>query len=386
MLKLFNLTRNVGSNVLRSSIRDDQQKSRLIPPNRFLFWFNEIPGKFSPPPSHSRRLLELEGNAGLGVAPYVEFSQHHEDRQRFELSYLRAVHYGALLAVGYTILHNKLLANIVREACQAYCPVRSVKLQKSVWAQPLNSTAALSARTDCQALKLSQSKEVNSDELTTSDYSSSKSDYETPTELTLEEEEILKLGEIPDNIELLSKAIRNIKRGNPAGMVELEQMATAGCPISLFYLGQVYEHGILTKANKTKARELYCKAVEGGSSEAKYNLGLFYLHGEAGQELSEKERRSRGLRLLQEAAGEGVPEAMEAMGVKRSQRTEAADVSNDELEDLVRMGMALEENVLSDEEDKFIALDLYRVAGDLGHRPAQIRMNKLSQSLKTGSS
>jgi len=395
MLKVFSFARNVGSNVLRNSIRDDQQKSRLVPPNKFLFWFNEIPGKFSPPPHIRGGFLELEGNGGAaferGVAPYVEFSQHNEDRHNFELgslSYLRALHYGALLAVGYTVLHNKLLANIVREACEAYCPVRSVKRQKSALAQPLSSTAITNTKNDCQLLKLTDHREANTEELTTSDYSSTKSDFETQPEFTLEEEEILKLGGIPVELELLSQALRNVQRGNPDGMIKLQQIASSGCPVGLFYLGQVYEHGIKTTTNKAKARELYEEAAVRGSAEAKYNLGLFYLRGEAGQELAKGERRAQGLRLVREAASEGVAEAVQALAVEKSPGTEAeaVNVNKDDLDALVKMGMMLEQNVLSDKEDKFIALDFYRVAGELGHKSAKIRMRKLSQSLQSGHS
>ena len=45
------------------------------------------------------------------------------------------------------------------------------------------------------------------------------------------------------------------------------------------------------------------------------------------------------------------------------------------------MGMIFEKHVLNDTEDKFIALDLYRVASQQGHKTAEMRMNKLAQSL-----
>ena len=66
MLRIFNLTRNVGSNLSRSTIRGEQQKSRLIPPNQFLLWFNEVPGKFSSVPRAlaTRGFLSLEEGAG----------------------------------------------------------------------------------------------------------------------------------------------------------------------------------------------------------------------------------------------------------------------------------------------------------------------------------
>ena len=48
------------------------------------------------------------------------------------------------------------------------------------------------------------------------------------------------------------------------------------------------------------------------------------------------------------------------------------------------MGLILEENVLNETEDKFIALDLYRVASQHGHEAAQIRMDKLARSLQSG--
>ena len=396
MLRIFNLTRNVGSNLFRSTIREEQQKSRLIPPNQFLLWFNEVPGRFSPAPQPlvHRGFLSLEGGAGCeteaGLAPYQEFSQHNEeDKQKFELrslTYLRAVHYGALLAVGYTILHDKLLAKIVQEnslslgtLLQASCPVLSIKLQKTVLAQPPGSTPLRDSNDKYQVTRNRNEKgEVNED-LSTSDYSSTKSDFETCPEFTKEEEELLHLErEIPSKVEKLSAALTNIKAGNHEGITQLETLANSGCDIGLFYLGQVYENGIITETNKTKARQLYEKAVSRGSSEAKYNLALLYLQAESGQS-----RLEDGHRLLREAAREGVIEAKESLGMSNCKPTTAPNISNDDLEEMVRMGMILEENLLNDTEDKFLALDLYRVASEQGHKLAEIRMKKLAQSLQS---
>ena len=400
MLRIFHLARNVGSNLCRSTIREEQQKSRLIPPNQFLLWFNEIPGNFSPSPQPlvPRGFLSLEGvggatsggNTDRGVAPYREFSQHNnEDNQNFELrslAYLRAVHYGALLAVGYTILHDKLLANIVREnsqsletLLQASCPVLSIKLQKTVLAQPLGSTRLRNSNNEYQVTRNRSEKGEVKEDLTTSDYSSTKSDFETCPEFTKEEEELFQLErEIPDKVEELSAALSNIKKGNPEGITQLETMADSGCAIGLFYLGQVYEHGIIIKTNKTKARQLYEEAVSRGSAEAKYNLGLLYLHGESGQS-----RLEEGQRLVREAAREGVEEAKKSLGMSNSKPSEASNISSEDLEEMVRTGLVLETNVLNDTEDKFIALDLYRVASQQGHESAQIRMKNLAQSLQS---
>jgi len=334
----------------------------------------------------------LEGNVGgdnaRGLAPYVEFSQHHdEDNQKFEvrsLTYLRAAHYGALLAVGYTILHDKLLANIIREnsqslerLLQAFCPLLSIKLQKTALAQPLASTPLRNSNNEFKVTQNRNEKGAENEDLTTSDYSSTKSDFETCTEFTKEEEELLRLErEIPDKVEEIWVALANIKSGKREGISQLEKLAISGCAISLFYLGQVYEHGIIIKTNKTKARKLYQEAVSRGSSEAKYNLGLLYLHGE-----SEHKRLEEGQRLLREAAREGVIEAKEFLGMSKSKLREASNISSDDLEEMVRMGMIFEKHVLNDTEDKFIALDLYRVASQQGHKTAEMRMNKLAQSL-----
>jgi len=398
MLRILHLARNVGSNLCRSTIREEQQKSRLLPPNQFLLWFNEVPGKFSPSPQPlvPRGFLSLEGgptvggNTDWGLAPYLEFSQHNdEDKQKFELrslTYLRAVHYGALLAVGYTILHDKLLANTVRENCQslerllqASCPVFSIKLQKTVLAQPLGSTPLRNSSNEYQVTRNRHEKGEVKEDLTTSDYSSTKSDFESCPEFTKEEEELFQLErEIPDKVEELSAALANIKSGNPEGIAQLETLANSGCAIGLFYLGQVHEHGIITKTNKTKARKLYEEAVSRGSSEAKYNLGLLYLNGVKGQR-----RVEEGQRLVREAAREGVIEAKESLGMSNCKQSEASKISSDDLEEMVRMGLILEKNVLNDTEDKFIALDLYRVASQQGHQTAQIRMEKLAQSLQS---
>ena len=388
MLRIFNLTRNVGSNLFRSTIREEQQKSRLLPPNQFLLWFNEVPGRFSPAPQPHRGFLSLEGGAigepEVGLAPYLEFSQHNEeDKQKFELrslTYLRAVHYGALLAVGYTILHDKLLANIVKEnsltlgtLLQASCPVLSIKLQKTVLAQPLASTPLRNSDDIYQVTQDRHKKEGVNEDLTTN------SECELCSKFTEEELELLQLErEIPDKMEKLTAALTNIKAGSEEGITQLETLASSGWDIALFYLGQVYEHGIITQTNQTKARQLYEEAVSRGSSEAKYNLGLLYLYGESGHD-----RLKEGHRLLKESASEGVIEAKESLGMSNYKQSVAPNTSSDYLEEMVRMGIILEDNVLNDPEDKILALDLYRVASEHGHRSAQIRMKKLAQSLQS---
>merc|ERR1711964_552798 len=94
-------------------------------------------------------------------------------------------------------------------------------------------------------------------------------------------------------------------------------------------------------------------------------------------------RLEDGHRLLREAAIEGVIEAKESLGTSNCKPSGAPNISNDDLEEMVRMGMILEENVLNDTEDKFLALDLYRVASEQGHKLAEIRMKKLAQSLQS---
>ena len=390
MLRIFNLTRNVGSNLSRSTIRGEQQKSRLIPPNQFLLWFNEVPGKFSSVPRAlaTRGFLSLEEGAGgdtdRGLAPYLEFSQHNdEDNHKFELrplTYLQAVHYGALLAVGYTIVHDKLLANIVKQSfqtsetlLQASCPVLSIKLQKTVLAQPLASTPLRNSDDNYQVTQDRHKKEGVNEDLTTN------SECELCSKFTEEELELLQLErEIPDKMEKLTAALTNIKAGSEEGITQLETLASSGWDIALFYLGQVYEHGIITQTNQTKARQLYEEAVSRGSSEAKYNLGLLYLYGESGHD-----RLKEGHRLLKESASEGVIEAKESLGMSNYKQSVAPNASSDYLEEMVRMGIILEDNVLNDPDDKILALDLYRVASEHGHRSAQIRMKKLAQSLQS---
>lgn len=306
------------------------------------------------------------------LAPCRDFSHHKDDRPKYDLplSYLRALHYGALLAVGYTVLHNKLLSNIVREAVQSCCPVLSIRQQKTVWAQPLSRECRVESKTD----------------LSTSDYSSTKSDLLSTPEFTKEEEELMNLErQIPDKIELLSRALSNVKKGNPDGLEELTELASSGCQISLFYLGQVYQHGVGTKINLEKARELYQEAADRGSAEAKYNLGLIYLRGEAGalETMTGEKRRLLGLRLVREAAVEGVTEARESLEINNEDEVEAERLSDADLDEVVRLGMVLEENELNDAEDKYIALDYYRLASEHGHKSAKMRMKKLSRSLQS---
>ena len=59
--------------------------------------------------------------------------------------------------------------------------------------------------------------------------------------------------------------------------------------------------------------------------------------------------------------------------------SQPAKLEVDDIEELVRMGVMLEENVLNDTEDKYIALDFYRVASELGHKTANCNCRKVGR-------
>jgi len=134
MLRLVNFSRNVGGTLIRSTIREDRPKNGVSPSPQFLFWFNETPGLFtplpaipltslsSPQPSNALQDQTLSRISQRDLAPFLDFTEHKEDHQGFQatstLTILRALHYGAILAVGYNIFHDKNLTRAIQESSQ----------------------------------------------------------------------------------------------------------------------------------------------------------------------------------------------------------------------------------------------------------------------------
>jgi len=420
MLRLINIPRNFGGHLIRSSLREDRPKVGVSAPPQFLFWFNETPGLFTPLPSNSlTSLLSTHPNSGQDqtfsrisvtkeLAPFVHFTHHREENQNFQTtSILKALHYGAILAVGYNIFHDKNLACVLQESSkklrhldlipdylevplqlgESQCPLVTIKKQKTALAQPFEpiENKVKEKYEPCQK-EPDQFFEFNVEELLdcessfTSDYSSHESEEfsRNYVKFSKEEQQLMTLQEsIPQAVESVL-AIQQIKKGDVSGINSLVRSAKLGCSTAMFYLGQVYEHGILVSKNMEEAAKCYKEAAEASHLEAKFNLGVFYLRGDGGCECSE----DKGLKLIKEAAEQGLSEAIAALGKSDTNvksKASALDVS--EIEQLFNMGRMMEEHELNDSEDEIFALEFFRVAAQNGHSEAKERYLKLVKHL-----
>ena len=407
MLRILNFSRNVGANILRSSVREDRPKSS--PSNRqFLFWLSEDPyAGCGPAPATSALCLPDLSSAAAAreLGHYAEFSSDREDRRRgfgdtssSSAACLRAAQWSALLAVSYSILHDKLLAKYFRDTfrppasvslnlgdlLEASCPVLAVKHHKSVHAQPLDpDTSSYNNFLTADTLGDINKQDVNDTQLSTSDYSSAKSEDETCSlKFTKEEEAIMRIETlIPVNVNDIINSVRKIRSGDKDGLHQLTKMSEEGCSMAQFYLGQVYEHGVMRKRNLSLARDLYTRACEGGHAEAKFSLGLMYLRGdvEAG------DSGDLGGRLVREAAEEGVSEARDMLGLEpvlASASPAAAVLGTEEVEEMFRRGLQLELHPLCEEGDRWLALDCYQAAARSGHQEAARRHASLVEAIR----
>jgi len=409
MFRLVNFSRNVGGNLIRSSLREDRPKAASTSSPQFLFWFNETPGLYTPAPaSPLASLTSSQPSSALlrprasqnDIALFVDFTEHHEENHNFEatplFNIIRTLRYGALLAVGYNIFHDKTLARAVLESShklqsfefqlESHCPVLAVKQQKTALAQPLEKHEARDnccASTACAQITIEDifedEKDVFREPSPTSDYSSHKSEPDRNL-ITFTKEELSFL-ELQDTLPLAVQAldaINLVKNGDMKGIDQLIQLSNLGCSTSQFYLGQAYEQGILVKKDMVKAARYYKEAADGGHPEAKYNLGVFYLRGEGGCKCSE----AKGLKLIHEAGEQGLGEAL-LVTVGKSKRDNVEDIGIEvnEVEELFRMGKVMEESELNDSDDEIFALELYRIAAKNGHKQAEEKFSSLSQKL-----
>ena len=399
MLRIINFTRNVGANVLRSSIREDRPKTSSLqsPPNQFLFWFNEVPGCFTPAslrPLTSASNVQNQHCISFGsskeLSHYKEFSEHHDHDNGFDptLECLRAVRFSALLALSYSIVHDKLVARYfentwnslsLESILRLHCPVLSVKQKKTVHCQPLETNQSRKSHDLCCAKIDSQvdTKKIEDLPFSTSDYSSAKSDDEDSSslKLTQEESKLLQIQNCyPFNIDDAILSIQKVKNGEKEGVRELTMMSHEGNSLAQFYLGQVYENGIVGAKNLPKALHFYTLASNAGNAEAKFNLGLMLLRG--GRDTSEGER------LVQEAAEEGILEAREMLGLGDIYSSlQLPEVTIEEVEAVYKRGQEMEDHELCDAEDIWIVLDSYKTAALAGNKEAAEKYNKLSSSL-----
>ena len=403
MLRIINFTRNVGANVLRSSIREDRPKSSSLqsPPNQFLFWFNEVPGSFTPASLRSLTSTSISQGqpcitfgASRELSHYKEFSEHHDHDNSFDptLECLRAARFSALLALSYSIVHDKLVAryfeNIwnslnLESILRLHCPVLSVKQKKTVHCKPLEtrgqprkSQDLCCARIDSQV----DTKKIEDVPLSTSDYSSSKSDDEDLSSLkfTQEESKLLQIQNcFPGNVEDVILSIQKVKNGEKDGVHELTMMSDDGNSLAQFYLGQVYENGIVGAKNLSKALQLYTLASNAGNAEAKFNLGLMLLRRGGGDRDT-----AEGERLVREAAQEGVREAREILGLGDIfSGLQLPEVRIEDVEAVYKIGQEMEDHDLCDAKDMWAVLDSYKTAALAGNKEAAEKYNKLSSCL-----
>jgi len=411
MFRLVNFSRNVGGNLIRNSLREDHPKAvSTSSPQQFLFWFNETPGLYTPvPTSPLASLTSSQPSSALSrprasqndIALFTDFTEHHdEENHNFEatplFNLIRTLRYGAILAVGYNIFHDKTLARALQESSyklqsleiqlESHCPVLAVKQQKTALAQPLEKHQSRNdccATTACAQLTIEDifedEKDVFREPSPTSDYSSHKS--ESDRSLTKFTKEELSFLELQDSLPLAAEslvAIQLVKNGDKKGIDQLIQLSNLGCSTSQFYLGQAYEQGICVKKDMAKAAQYYKDAADGDHPEAKYNLGVFYLRGEGGCECSE----AKGLKLIQEAGEQGLGEAMLVIGGQsKKDNVEDIAIEMNEVEELFHMGKVMEESELNDSDDEIFALELYRIAAKNGHKLAEEKFSSLSQKM-----
>jgi len=339
------------------------------------------------------------------LVAFKDFTEHQQEDRQFEgdplYNLCRVFQYGAILAVGYNIFHDKTLSRAVEDWCDrslqlhiphhligSHCPVLAVKAQKTALAQPLETGPAerhndsYDAATNQLNIEeiFENVKKVVREPSVTSDYSSDKS--ESIGRYQLSEEE-LSLVQLQDSVPLAVDAlvaIKLLKEGDKEGISQLIQLSNLGCSTSQFYLGQAYEQGICVTSDMVEAVRYYKMAAQSGHLEAKYNLGVFYLRGEGGCECSEVQ----GMKLIEEAAQLGL---MEAVSVAKETKDEPylapepPSLEEFELEQLFHMGEVMEESELNDSVDQLFALHLYQVAAENGHKAARKKVKILSKRI-----
>jgi len=400
---------------VRSCLREDSAKPGHSPTPQFLFWFNESPGLYTPGPAISSQLASCDFSRARAsqreLVPFREFTEHQEDSGHFADSaslynFCRVLHYGAILAVGYNIFHDKTLSRAVQdwygkffhldphipELLESHCPVLAVKHKKTALAQPLGIEVGEShtiRKELCECALASQlynevnyvnEKEPIEEASETSDYSSQKSESNETYQFSREELSLLELQNcVPQSVEALV-AIQLLKKGEKEGIDTLKHLSAHGCSVSQFFLGQAYEQGVLVSKDLVEAARYYKEAADRGHLEAKYNLGVFYLRGEGGCECSE----AKGMKLIQEAAELGLLEALMIYNnIEDKSREEIPAIDDTELEELYHMGQVMEESEPDDSVDQLFALELYKAAAEKGHKGAEKSLKILSQKISS---
>jgi len=410
MLRLINLTRHIGGNLIRSSLRDDHPIPVSPAAPQFLLWFNETPGHYTPvkvanPLSViskdiiNQSLVSKSSTIGLlSSNTFVNLpdTQFYNENSSASFNIVQALRYGAFIAVCYSVLHDKSLFKAIQRKSleiqhsieiepslpnllESHCPVLAVKSIKTAFAQPpeeyehtnhqilKNACIGSSLILDNRLTGTVEGEEPSE----TSDYSSDKSDSKLFCSLSEEEYALNEIHKsIPTSLSAL-EAIELLKVNEISGIDLLQQNSNLGCATSQFFLGQAYEQGIGVSENIELASQYYKKAAECGHPEAKYNLGVLIIKSNENCEDAFKE----GLRLIEEAAEEGIIEALIALGVN-TEKINSPELEND-VEDLYRIGNLMENHEMKDSFDEFFALELYHEAALNGHVLAHEHYEKL---------
>jgi len=415
MLRLFNLTRNIGGNLIRSSLREDHPIPVSPAAPQFLLWFNETPGHYTPVKVANPLSViskDIINQSLVSKNPTIDLlssntfvnlpdTQFFNGNSSASFNIVQALRYGAFIAVCYSVLHDKSLFQAIQRKSleiqhdneiepplpnllESHCPVLAVKNIKTALAQPpeeyehtnhqilSNVCIDSSLIPDKQLTGIVEVKDSEGEKPSeTSDYSSHKSDSKSYYSLSEEEFALHEIHKsIPTSLSAL-EAIELLKVNEIQGIDLLQQNSNLGCATSQFFLGQAYEQGIGVSENIELASHYYKKAAECGHPEAKYNLGVLIIK----RNENCKDAFKEGLRLIEEAAEEGVFEALLALGVNTA-KINSPNLESD-VEDLYRIGNLMENHELKDSFDEFFALELYQEAALNGHVLAHEHYEKL---------
>jgi len=404
----------------RHSLHHHNNHQTSVP---FLLWFNQEPGQFTPGPSgltawsprHGTDLLTV-GHSKQQVGSVRPAAGHWGKDGYWDVGWdlANVVHYSALLAAGFNLVHHQHRLDSVRRGRDNHqvpwdpgqlCPVTAVARHlaaQTVKAQQEEGCSSSSSEgTEAsQSRKLVESQKIENKNPANLVAEDQKVDDDTGSgetkrrsEEVAEAEAAVKQAhdDILKEIESLA-ALDLLKSGNGVeGIGLLKKAARSGTASAYFYLGNASENGIGVGKNLHRAAEYYQKASSLGHPEAIYNLAVFHSEGLGGLEKSEE----KTLRLLQEASEKNVPEARAALGLE-----EEVEVSDEDLDQskesansggssfvlsagdqasLLNLAVSLDTGNTSVGEDKVFAMELLRIVADNGggHRGAEERFYQI---------
>lgn len=398
--------------VLRRTIKEEGQaysshtlsqikEEGHVRPSPFLFWFNEVPGCFTPGPNAisswvaPRGVSQFSCNLGMISNSWRdEKNWRYRCREEYLVRWGLAdlVHYGALLAVGFNLLHQwkpPVLGLNVIEQTSLLCPVKAIKEVSTVRAQPLESYSVRNVVPD-------KFKNLVVDEVPELDEKLTKENKLEDKDTVEKVEHSLREIENAISLEILNAlGVERLKTGNKKqGMDLLRQAARKGNAKAFFHLGNAYEKGVGVAKNLCSAAKFYKIATSLGSDEASFNLAVFHLQGIGGVEVSEE----KAVDLLTKAAENGLEEACLALGlplVEKETKLEeniseigcedVQEVLNDGIEGFLdpifNLAASMESGYTAVPQDFLYSLELYRMAADGGHQEARQAFLRLYSQL-----